>query len=143
VIHKLVEVVAKGGNLLLGVGPTATGVFPEEVNNTLKEIGEWTGVHSQAIYGTRSIPNFQKDNIYFVEGKKGEHYAFVLLKEGEQLPSEISLPWQMENSDQNVIELISGERQSIQLKNGKMIVRPNKELQKWSKVMPAVVFRWK
>ena len=32
VIHKLVEVICKGGNLLLGVGPTPEGVFPEEVN---------------------------------------------------------------------------------------------------------------
>jgi alpha-L-fucosidase len=142
VIHKLVEVIAKGGNLLLGVGPTATGVFPEEVNKTLKEIGDWTSVHSSAIYGTRSIPNFQKDNIYFIEGKKGEQFAFVLLKAGEELPAEISLPFQMENRDQNLIELSTHESQSIRMKNGQMILYPSKKVRAISKSLPVAVFRW-
>jgi alpha-L-fucosidase len=142
VIHKLVEVIAKGGNLLLGVGPTATGVFPDEVNNTLKEIGEWTNVHSQAIYGTRSIPNFQKDNIYFVEGKKGEQYAFVLLKEGEEVPSEIALPWVMKNKDQRLIEMSTSESQSIRMKEGRMFLYPSIKVKALSKNLPVVVFRW-
>jgi alpha-L-fucosidase len=141
VIHKLVEVIAKGGNLLLGVGPTATGVFPEEVNVTLKEIGEWTSVHSQAIYGTRSIPNFQKDNIYFVEGKKGEQYAFVLLKEGEEVPSEIALPWGMKSKDQRLIEMSTSESQSIRMKEGRMHLYPSKKVKTLSKDLPVVVFR--
>ena len=142
VIHKLVEVVAKGGNLLLGVGPTATGVFPEEVNNTLKEIGEWTSVHAEAIYGTRSISNFQKDNIYFVEGKKGEQYACVLLKEDEQVPSEIALPWGMKSKDQRLIEISTSESQSIRMKEGRMFLYPSKKVQSLSKELPVVVFRW-
>lgn len=142
VIHKLVEVVAKGGNLLLGVGPAATGVFPDEVNTRLKEIGEWTSIHSEAIYGTRSISNFQDGNIYFVEGKQGEHYAIVLLKEGEQLPSEMQLPWVVENRNQKLIELSSRERQSIRIKGGKMFLYPSEKVKKNSNQLPAVVFRW-
>jgi alpha-L-fucosidase len=142
VIHKLVEVIAKGGNLLLGVGPTVTGIFPQEVNNTLKEIGDWTGVHSQAIYGTRSIPNFQKDNIYFVQGKKGEQYAFVMLKEGEEVPSEIALPWPMSSKDQHLIELSTSESQSFRMKEGHMFLYPSKKVQTLSKNLPVVVFRW-
>ena len=142
VIHKLVEVVAKGGNLLLGVGPTATGVFPDEVNRRLKEIGEWTSVHSEAIYGTKSVEHFQDNNIYFVEGKNNEKYAFILLKEGEQLPSEISLPWQKKNRDQNLIELSTGERQSIQMRQGRMILKPSAKVRQLSSNMSAVVFRW-
>jgi alpha-L-fucosidase len=143
VIHKLVEVIAQGGNLLLGVGPTATGVFPEEVSSRLKEIGEWTSVHSEAIYGTRSIPNFQKDNVYFVEGKQGEQYAFVLLKEGEEIPSEIQLPWTMKSRDQKAIELSTSQRQSVRFKDGQMFLYPSKEVLAFSKSLPVVVFRWK
>lgn len=142
VIHKLVEVIAKGGNLLLGVGPTATGVFPEEVKSTLKEIGEWTSVHSEAIYGTRSVSNFQKDNIYFVQGKKGEQYAFVLLKESEEVPSEIALPWGMKNRDQNLMELSTKENQSIRMNEGRMFLYPSKKIRALSKDLPVVVFRW-
>jgi alpha-L-fucosidase len=143
VIHKLVEVIAKGGNLLLGVGPTPTGVFPEEVNNRLKEIGDWTSAHSEAIYGTRCIPNFRKENIYFVEGKSGEQYAFVLLKEGEQVPAEIALPWEMKNRDQHLIEMSTSERQSIRMKEGRMYLYPSNKILTLSKDLPVVVFRWK
>lgn len=142
VIHKLVEVIAKGGNLLLGVGPTASGVFPDEVNARLKEIGEWTSVHAEAIYGTRSIPNFQNDNIYFVEGKKGEKYVFVLLNDGEQVPSEIALPWGMKFKDQRLIELSTGENQSMRMKEGVMFFYPSKKVKVLSEDLPVVVFRW-
>jgi alpha-L-fucosidase len=142
VIHKLVEVVAKGGNLLLGVGPTSTGVFPEEVNNTLKEIGEWTSVHSQAIYGTRSIPNFQKDNIYFVEGKKGEQYAFVLLKEGESIGKELVLPWSVVSSDSYIEELSTREKMKVVKQYGRVIIKPSVRVRELSKTLPVVVFKF-
>ena len=50
-IHKLVECVSKGGNLILNVGPDATGRFPEQSCAILKEIGAWMARNSQSIYG--------------------------------------------------------------------------------------------
>ncbi|MFV0268537.1 MAG: alpha-L-fucosidase [Draconibacterium sp.] len=54
VIRMLVDVINKGGNLLLDIGPKADGSIPEEQVNILKELGRWTNKHSEAIYGTRA-----------------------------------------------------------------------------------------
>ncbi len=50
-IRLLIDSVAKGGNLLLNVGPTARGEFDPVAQATLAEIGEWTRRHGRAIYG--------------------------------------------------------------------------------------------
>jgi alpha-L-fucosidase len=50
----LVETVAKGGNLLLNVGPQADGTLPEIQSERLREAGRWVNTHANAIHG--SIP---------------------------------------------------------------------------------------
>jgi alpha-L-fucosidase len=53
-IYNLVNIVSKGGNYLLNVGPKADGAFPEESICILKEIGKWMSVNSEAIYATQA-----------------------------------------------------------------------------------------
>lgn len=142
VIHKLVEVIAKGGNLLLGVGPTATGVFPEEVNNTLKEIGAWTSRHSEAIYNTRSVSEFKWGDFYFTEGKNGEKYAYVLLKEGESIGQELVLPWSVVSSDSYIEELSTREKMKVVKQYGRVIIKPSARVRELSKTLPVVVFKF-
>lgn len=50
-IKKLVEVVSKGGNLLLNVGPDARGNFPPESLDRLAAIGRWMKLNSRSIHG--------------------------------------------------------------------------------------------
>lgn len=142
VIHKLVEVIAKGGNLLLGVGPTATGVFPEEVNSTLKEIGAWTSGHSEAIYNTRSVSEFKWGDFYFTEGKNGEKYAYVLLKEGESIGKELVLPWSVVSSDSYIEELSTREKMKVVKQYGRVIIKPSVRVRELSKTLPVVVFKF-
>ncbi len=52
----LFDIVSKGGNYLLNVGPDAEGVIPEESVKILKTVGEWMKVNSEAIYGTKATP---------------------------------------------------------------------------------------
>lgn len=55
-IKQLIDVVSKGGNMLLNVGPKADGTFPEETVDRLKGIGEWLKINGEAIYGTSKSP---------------------------------------------------------------------------------------
>lgn len=55
-IVMLIDVVSKGGNLLLNVGPTARGEFDPRVLERLAGIGEWMRYHSRSIYGCTQAP---------------------------------------------------------------------------------------
>ena len=51
-IHKLVDIVSKGGNYLLNVGPTAEGLIPQPSVDRLLAMGDWLQVNGEAVYGT-------------------------------------------------------------------------------------------
>ena len=55
-IHNLVDIVSKGGNYLLNVGPTAEGEIPQPSIERLNEIGQWMHVNGDAIYATQASP---------------------------------------------------------------------------------------
>jgi alpha-L-fucosidase len=52
-IHLLVDIVSKNGNLLLDVGPEADGTIPAVQRERLQELGNWLRANGEAIYGTR------------------------------------------------------------------------------------------
>ena len=56
VIHRLVEIVGKGGNYLLNVGPMADGTIPAASVSTLEKVGAWMKANSESIYGTSASP---------------------------------------------------------------------------------------
>ncbi len=53
VVHQLIDIVSKNGNLLLNIGPRSDGTIPEEVQQVLLDVGAWLNVNGEAIYGTR------------------------------------------------------------------------------------------
>lgn len=91
-VHLLIEVVAKGGNLALNVGPQPDGRLPKPAIERMKGLGEWLKTHGEAIYGTRVCPPYRAGNIYFT--RKGDAiYGFYLYSdEKDQVPEEILLP---------------------------------------------------
>jgi alpha-L-fucosidase len=85
-VHELVDIVSRGGNLLLNVGPTADGRIPVIMQQRLVDIGEWLKVNGDAIYGTLpwegSELNRQKQkSVYFT--KKGND-LFVICTQWPQ-----------------------------------------------------------
>jgi len=53
IVHMIVDVTSKNGNLLLNVGPTANGVVPWAQASRLLAVGDWLRRNGEAIYGTR------------------------------------------------------------------------------------------
>ena len=58
-IHNLIDIVSKGGNFLLNVGPTAEGLIPAPSIDRLQAMGQWMKINSEAIYGADPSP-FEK-----------------------------------------------------------------------------------
>lgn len=69
VIFKLVDIVSKGGNYLLNVGPTADGVIPTPSADTLRGVGTWLRLNGEAIYGASRSP-FGEEFGGYIEGQK-------------------------------------------------------------------------
>jgi alpha-L-fucosidase len=55
-IRNLVDIASKGGNYLLNVGPTRTGIIPQPEVERLEQIGAWMKVNGESIYGTTRSP---------------------------------------------------------------------------------------
>ncbi|HKM80289.1 MAG TPA: alpha-L-fucosidase [Candidatus Acidoferrum sp.] len=68
VVHQLVDIVSKNGNLLVNVGPRSDGTIPEEVQAILRDIGSWLKVNGEAIYSTRAWTKFGEGPTTIVEG---------------------------------------------------------------------------
>lgn len=95
-IHILVDVVAKGGNLLLNVGPDANGEIPQPCLTRMQEIGEWLKVNGYAIYGTRPLAPYAEGNVRYTQSKDGLHkYIIYFLSENEPAPSTIEVNGQI------------------------------------------------
>lgn len=79
IIEKLVDIVSKGGNYLLNIGPGPDGEWDPVAYQRLKEIGAWMKINGEAIYGTRIYTVFgENDQIHFTQSKnKKTQFIFV------------------------------------------------------------------
>ncbi len=50
------DIVSKGGNYLLNVGPTSEGIIPLPSQEILRKVGQWLKVNGEAIYGAGPSP---------------------------------------------------------------------------------------
>ena len=140
-IHTLIQIVAKGGNLLLGIGPDKTGELVPQVYERLKGIGEWMKVNSQAIYNSRPLAPHQQGNFCFTQSKDGHtKFIFYLLKEGEPMPDRIELPEKMIGSITEIGLLGNQKKLTIQFKKDKKIAMIPESFRHKMASTPALVF---
>jgi len=142
VIHTLIEIVAKGGNLLLGVGPTAEGEFLPEQISRLNEIGVWMNKFGEAIYNTRSLEVFQSGDVYFTKSK--DKYAFAIQKITSDKPLTDTITWQGNTPKKGSKISIVGESETLkwETKDHKTTVWISKKaIDKYQKE-PALAFKY-
>lgn len=87
-IHILVDVVCKGGNFLLNVGPDANGNLPQEAINRMEAIGKWLKVNGEAIYNTRPIYPYKDNDVCFTKNNNGKKYAIILIDTTNKLKND-------------------------------------------------------
>ncbi len=90
-IRMLVDIVAKGGNFLLNIGPSPEGTWANDAYERLAGIGAWMAVNGEAIYSTRPVAPYREGNVCLTSRKDGTLYAIWLAEENERPPAEIRL----------------------------------------------------
>ncbi len=85
-IHMLVDIVSKGGNLLLNIGPSPEGTWDDEAYGRLEEIGKWMNMNGEAIYDSHPIAPYREGKVCLTKNEDGIVYAVYLGSENEQSP---------------------------------------------------------
>ncbi len=101
-VHILLEVVSKGGNLALNVGPQPDGRLPEGAAKVMKELGAWLKVYGEGIYGTRICEPYFTGEWAFTR-QEDTVYVFRLYKnDNDPVPDEFLIPyvWKVERVEQ-------------------------------------------
>ena len=77
-IEMLINIRAKGGNLLLNIGPEPSGIIPMEQERILRELGLWMFVNGEAIHGIRPWPVIREGKIWITRDRvKNTVYLFL------------------------------------------------------------------
>jgi alpha-L-fucosidase len=90
-VQMLVDIVIKGGNLLLNIAPGPLGQWQVDAYKLLEDIGAWMKVNGEAIYGTRALAPYKEGKVCI--SKKGGNTIFIyyLADEKEIMPSHIGM----------------------------------------------------
>lgn len=122
VISILAEIVAKGGCLALGVGPTADGIIEQPVVERLHKIGEWMRANGEAIYSTRTTPVYNDGKTWFTANKDGETlYAIYTVSDGETLPATIEWKGNLPKGKMTLLQ--TGKKVKYSCEGDKVVVK--------------------
>lgn len=143
-VHNLIEIVSKGGNYLLNVGPDGTGVIIPEAVDILQEIGTWLTKYGTSIYGADGLPIKPQDSVLFTI-KPHQLFVHVLdwndqkiiIKEMDQIVGKYL------NKVKNVYMLADGKKRPLdfQFVNGILTIDtstcpiPSEERNKYAEVI--------
>ena len=141
VIHSLIEIVAKGGSMLLGIGPKADGTFPDEAIARLKEIGKWLNKNGEAIYNTRITSKYQDGATYFTKNSKtGKMYALMCLPENSSVPKQVEWTQNLPVAKTKITLLQTGTIVKWARQGDKVLVDIPASLVKEGSNLPALAF---
>ena len=75
-IDMFVDLVSKGGNFLLNIGPAADGTIPAIMQERLRQIGAWLKVNGEGIYASRKYKTSTQEGVVYTK-RENKVYAFL------------------------------------------------------------------
>jgi alpha-L-fucosidase len=139
-VQLLVQIIAKGGNLLLGVGPDGTGEFEPVVYQRLAEMGDWLKQNSDAIYDTSPVEPFQEGQVAYTKGKDGAVYAIYLPGKEEAMPEQLLVKANLNGKLEVTIPSLN-QRLHVKRTGDHLVISIPSELRKRLVSEPAVVLK--
>jgi len=137
-IHSLIDIVSKNGNLLLNIGPSPEGTWHDEAYEKLNEIGQWMDVNGSAIYGTKGREKFKSGKVSFTINEDESLNAIYLANEDELvIPAEILIKTVNSSRDMNVEMLGVGDMKWEKISGGIKVIIPEAV-----RVNPACNYAW-
>ena len=121
IVHLLLDVVAKGGNLALNLAPQPDGRLPVRAVAELKVLSKWMAKFGNAIHGTRSVAPYRTGNYAFTRSKDSKTVnAFYLYGDREPVFDSYTIPFK--GDVKRVVFMRTGEELSFRNQDGKFIV---------------------
>ncbi|WMJ23005.1 alpha-L-fucosidase [Paludicola sp. MB14-C6] len=116
-VHKLLDVVSKGGNLALNIAPQPDGKLPKNGVDSLRQLGSWLKVNGDGIYETKAYKNTTDKNVVYTQ-KNGVVYAFYLF---DEVPSFFRTVYLTIDKPVKRIELLRNHQQIPFTQNGSTV----------------------
>lgn len=92
-VRILMEVVAKGGNLALNVGPQPDGRLPKGAVRGMKELGDWMKKYGEAVYGTRTCAPYYTGACAFTRRGDTVYCTYLYSNEHDVVPAQLEIPY--------------------------------------------------
>lgn len=110
IIEKLVDIVSKGGNYLLNIGPGPDGELDSAAYLRLLDIGSWININGEAIYSSRMVTAFSEgEKIRFTQSKDGKiRYIFLF-----DFPENKIVLTKMPFSKKDKVQLLGNNKQIL------------------------------
>lgn len=142
-VQMLVQIVSRGGNFLLNIGPGPDGDFDPVAYERLQGIGDWIQINGEAIYGTKAVKPYHETKLVFTQ--KGETiYTFYLPDNDEtKMPAKVFISSFQPSQEANVY-LLGYDKPLRWRNNGKgMIIDIPADCQEKPVCQNAWVFKFK
>lgn len=92
-VHILMEVVAKGGNLALNVGPQPDGRLPKGAVKSIKELGVWMKAYGEAVYGTRICAPYYTSSFAFTTKNDTVYCTYLYPSAATPVLEQVAIPY--------------------------------------------------
>ena len=91
VLHLLVDIVSKEGNLLLNIAPSPEGTWHGDAYKLLDDIGRWMAVNDKAIYSTKPIKPYKEGKVCVTKKDSAVYAIYLVAKNKNEPPAKIRL----------------------------------------------------